>query len=630
MPLKSPHRTPWLSALQTHWGFEALRPHQEGPVQALCSGQDALAVLPTGGGKSLCYQLTGLVRGGVTLVISPLIALMQDQTADLKSRGLRVWNLSGMNTPTGISDAMDNVERSQPCFLFISPERLENSQVTKRLPHLDIRTVAVDEAHCISEWGHDFRPSYRKIARLRKLVPNAVWGAFTATATPQVTEDIREQLELKTPAIFKHSSRRNNLAYSICQSRDPQAMLLRAAHHAKGCGIIYAGTRFLAEKWADRLKKLIPEVTAYHAGLSKEVRKQRLQDWLDNKTRIVVCTSAFGMGIDKPDVRWVFHASIPPNIEAYIQEAGRAGRDGQPSDCVLFTNDRAIQMVGEKIRGSNPADLPVQAVYQSIANHGAVATGSKPEVPTRFDGSEIAEQLDIRASSLNRCLLLLQQAGYIGAIKDAATPSLLISFSTHACTELHELDADAPEDNRLISHLAQLARKGHVKWPLTSLFNAGYEEAHVLETLNRLQTWGILQFKRWNDLKSVEWKQPRQATKDVVIPVEFTQQSYERSVGRWEAFEAYLATTLCRQLVVSHYFGFEDSQACGTCDNCRINSLNTTLPQWIDSIPEDGISINTVLKTLPASRYAVFFEGLKQALDAGEVWMEGQKVLKAQ
>ena len=539
--------------------------------------------------------------------------------------------MGGLRSQQELNDVLDNAERSQPCFLFASPERLENPWIIDRLSNLNIKTVAIDEAHCISEWGHDFRPSYRKIERIRNRLPHAAWGAFTATATPEVARDIHQQLDLQHPAVFRHSSRRENLAFSVCRSRDPEALLIQAAQYASGCGIIYAGTRYQTEKWAHRLKQLTTSVAAYHAGLSKAERKQILDDWLCGKTRIVVCTNAFGMGIDKPDVRWVFHAALPANLESYIQEAGRAGRDGNPSECVLFTNDRAIQIQHERIRNANPSTLPTQEVYQAIANQGAVAIGGQPKSTTSFDLQSIAEKLGASSSEINRCLQLLQQADYFGAIKAESKGALLIAFTAQAQTDLLEIESLDSRAKRLVHHLSTLAKNGQASLDLAKAEADGFQEAHILETLNRLQTWGILQFRRWNQMKSIEWKRPCQAASDVVIPTELTQRSYERSLTGWTSFEAYLKMEECRQLYVSDHFGFEGEERCHNCDNCRIHLLNSDagLQKWIATIPHDGVPINHVLHSLPASRYAVFFEGIKKALESAEVWMEGQTIFKA-
>ena len=415
---------PWSSLLNQFWGFDALRANQLGPVEALCSGQDTIAVLPTGGGKSLCYQLPGLVRGGTTLVISPLIALMQDQLDDLKARGIHAFTLAGISHARTLERILENAERCTPCFLFVSPEKLKGQLVRTRLNRLDIRTVAVDEAHCISEWGHDFRPAYRHLSFARKALPKAAWGCFTATATERVVEDIRENLELQNPAIFRTSTRRDNLTYAVCSIRDAEAMLHQAVFNAIGTGLVYVGTRFQAEKWASRLEGVHGGAEAYHAGLDADTRAQRLKAWANGDLRIIVCTNAFGMGIDKPDVRWVYHAYVPANLESYVQEAGRAGRDGRESECVLFVHPEQFDHRLQQLKRLDPALLPINDTYQFIANQGQVATGTHPDSFTPFDVSSFLERHGHSAQAFNRSLQLLQLSGYFGKIQSVGEASL--------------------------------------------------------------------------------------------------------------------------------------------------------------------------------------------------------------
>ena len=407
--MNSEQPLPWSSLLNQFWGFDALRAHQLGPVEALCSGQDTIAVLPTGGGKSLCYQLPGLVRGGTTLVISPLIALMQDQLDDLKARGIHAFSLAGISNARALERILDNAERCTPCFLFASPEKLKGQLVRTRLERLDIRTVAIDEAHCISEWGHDFRPAYRHLAFVRKALSKATWGCFTATATERVVEDIKVNLELQNPAIFRTSTRRDNLTYAVCSIRDAEAMLHQAVFSATGTGLIYVGTRYQAEKWASRLEGVHGGVEAYHAGLDADTRAQRLKAWASGDLRIIVCTNAFGMGIDKPDVRWVYHAYVPANLESYVQEAGRAGRDGKESECVLFVHPEQFDHRLQQLRRLDPTLLPINDTYQFIANQGQVATGAQPDSFTPFDvspfwnGTAIPPKPSIGACNSSNC-----------------------------------------------------------------------------------------------------------------------------------------------------------------------------------------------------------------------------------
>jgi ATP-dependent DNA helicase RecQ len=625
--MNSKQPLPWSSLLKEFWGFDALRPHQVGPVEAICSGEDTIAVLPTGGGKSLCYQLPGLVRGGVTLVVSPLIALMQDQLDDLKSRGIHAFSLAGVSSQKDIERTLNNAERRNPCFLFASPEKLENKLVQMRLERLGIRTVAIDEAHCISEWGHDFRPSYRHLSAIRTFTAHATWGCFTATATARVVEDIRRNLQLTEPSVFRASTRRENLTYAVCTVRDSEAMLYQAALNSKGSGLIYVGTRYQAEKWAKRLDGVEGGVQPYHAGLDAQVRAQRLKAWTQGDIRIVVCTNAFGMGIDKPDVRWVYHAHIPANLESYVQEAGRAGRDGLRSECVVFMNPEMIERRLEQLKETDPNQLPTNEVYQFLANQGEVAIGAQPNRPSSFDATALASKGDHSMPSINRSLLLLQQAGYVKLIESPSEMSLRITFNERSQSELLEL-ADAPSDEgRLGSYLAPLAVHSTLLRKQKDFTSIGLAWHQVIAALRRMEEWGVLMFTEHQGLQQVEWTQAR-ATGAVTIPPEIGTIPFERSLDRFTAFNTFLESTACRQLSIAHYFGFDDKEPCGHCDNCLAN-LPQVVHQCMGDIPDEGKEFKALIAQVSPSQYNLLIQALKDAEENGRIRFKGRRIFKA-
>lgn len=627
--MNSEQPLPWSSLLNQFWGFDALRAHQLGPVEALCSGEDTIAVLPTGGGKSLCYQLPGLVRGGTTLVISPLIALMQDQLDDLKARGIHAFSLAGISNARALERILDNAERCTPCFLFASPEKLKGQLVRTRLERLDIRTVAVDEAHCISEWGHDFRPAYRHLAVVRKALSKATWGCFTATATERVVEDIKGNLELQNPAIFRTSTRRDNLTYAVCSIRDAEAMLHQAVFSATGTGLVYVGTRYQAEKWASRLEGVHGGAEAYHAGLDADTRAQRLKAWASGDLRIIVCTNAFGMGIDKPDVRWVYHAYVPANLESYVQEAGRAGRDGRESECVLFVHPEQFDHRLQQLRRLDPTLLPINDTYQFIANQGQVATGAQPDSFTPFDVSPFLERYGHSAQAFNRSLQLLQLSGYFGKIQSIGEASLEISFNANSQSELYEI-AEAPtEEGTLAKHLAPSAVHASLRKKQSEWKDTGLAWHQILSGLRRLEEWGILTFSEGHNTQQIEWSQPR-ATGNVTIPSAVGTEPFARSVNRLHAFRDFLDASSCRQLHIAHYFGFEDAAPCGKCDNCLAETEAGATHELLDAIPPEGAAFDEVIRKVPPSRYGVFIQSLKTAEEGGQIRFEKRRIFKAE
>ncbi|MFB6259077.1 MAG: ATP-dependent DNA helicase RecQ, partial [Flavobacteriales bacterium] len=320
--------------LKQYWGFDDFRPLQEDIITSVTEGRDSIALLPTGGGKSLCYQVPGLAMEGICVVISPLIALMKDQVEGLQEKGIAAKALSSGMKRDEIDRILDKAVHQKIRFLYVSPERTLTELFRERFKRMKVNLIAVDEAHCISQWGYDFRPSYLHIAEIRELQPSTPVLALTATATPKVVEDIREKLGGPNAAVFRKSFERKNLAYVVRQSEDKGGSLLRILQNVKGTSIVYARSRKRTESIASFLKKHRISAAAYHAGLDQEKRTKLQQDWLEDRTRVMVATNAFGMGIDKPEVRTVVHLDLPDSPEAYFQEAGRAGRDGKKSYAV--------------------------------------------------------------------------------------------------------------------------------------------------------------------------------------------------------------------------------------------------------------------------------------------------------
>ena len=613
--------------LQRYWGFRTFRDFQQGPVRDLCAGRDVLAVLPTGGGKTVCYQVPGIYRGGLCLVISPLIALMKDQIEGLRRKGIRCDAVTAEGGPRDAERALENAAVGALQFLYVSPERLKSEPFLARLDRMPIRTVAIDEAHCISQWGHDFRPAYREIAALRERKPDAVWGAFTATATAEVFEDIAVQLQLRSPAKHRSNMRRPNLNYGVCASRDAAASLIEAAMKATGTGLVYVGTRIAAERWADRLQRAGISAQAYHAGLDASLKADRQRKWIAGELQVMACTSAFGMGIDKPDVRWVYHAHIPADLESYVQEAGRAGRDGQPSDCVVFPDAALVQETEDRIAQRFPEVSTVRQVYQGLANEGRVAIGDQPEEHTRFSPHAWGAEKGLSVRTIHSVLDLLTASGFIEVREQAAKPSgTWVQLATQAqCTAWIEEQAWGWE-------LLDQLRRSPGALSGVSFDPAAWARNHhrpLQEVVGWMERWDRMGIGEWSPSLpglSIRWLQPRMGADRLALPKSVYTDRRAQLESKWDAMKTYLATTACRAEYLDEYFGTSHRNGvCGTCDRCVCADWNGA--QWAqNNIPVDGIDGHELIKRLPLLMRDCGIQALRGLREEGALHSQGNRV----
>jgi ATP-dependent DNA helicase RecQ len=629
---KSDDKTTIESTLQSFWGFDSLRSYQKAPVKDLLEGHDVIALLPTGGGKSLCFQLPALMRGGLCLVISPLIALMEDQTNQLKLLGARSAALTGSLGRDGIDRVLENARVGGLEFLYMSPERLKDPLFIARAENLDVRTIAIDEAHCISQWGHDFRPEFRNIRDLRDIYPEAVMGAYTATATETVLEDIARQLKLSDARIHKASMRRDNLSYEVSTWGDTESELLDLAKDLSGnagAGLVYVKTRNEADRWAERMKAVGISATSFHAGLETKFKQRRQRDWISNKVNVMACTSAFGMGIDKPDVRWVIHAGAPVNLESYVQEAGRAGRDGKPARCVLFQGDKERKKVQENIESQFPDIKIVRDLYQTVANQGRIAIGDVPTSPSKFNLKEASLKIKCSTFQAKASLRLLERANYFNVIETPRTTLGTLRWLGGRSQVLN------PKNHHTDIVAEWLMRNSVNDAPtLTSPKKLGVaiglKEEIIEVTLRALDAQGRIEWTPNAAEYSIVWHSARIKAANIVLPPPIYDDRKVNAAEKWLSIQQFINLDDCRSLFIESYFdtGQESSSPCGVCDNCTWNKSTTksSLIKSLENSAPSGIDAFTLIRTVPPGHRVHISKLLREMLDSQQIRTIGTTV----
>ena len=571
-----PAETSPLALLREHWGHSAFRPGQEDIINSVLAGQDTLALLPTGGGKSICFQVPALARPGLCLVVSPLIALMKDQVDNLRRRGLKAEAIYAGMSHQEIDHALDNcVYGRNVKFLYVSPERLLTELFQVRVAKMNVGLLAVDEAHCLSQWGYDFRPPYLRIAKLREVLPPGVPViALTATATAQVQADIVAKLKFGVGhRVFRQSFARPKLSYSVLPTEDKLRRLLEVVRGVgpTKTGIVYARTRRQTEDTAAFLQQHRFAAAAYHAGLPADKRTQVQQDWLADKVRLIVATNAFGMGIDKPDVRLVAHLDTPDTLEAYYQEAGRAGRDGQYAFAVLLAGPNDADELRRRTNQSFPPLDTVRRVYQALANYSRTAVGGGELAAFEFDIQQFAETYRIRAVDAHHALRILQREGFVQLNEAVNSPARVHLILNHQ--DLYAFQVANAQHDLLIKALLRL-HGGELFadfQPISENAVATHlrrSVAEVRQQLRYLHTAGILHYQPRQESPQAMFTTPRfDAPK---LPLDQVRMTAARDLARHKtnAVAQYLAGGRCRQQLLLAYFDEADPARCGTCDHC--------------------------------------------------------------
>lgn len=579
--------TNYQSILQKYWGYPDFRGIQQEIIESIGQGKDTLGLMPTGGGKSITFQVPALAMDGVCLVVTPLIALMKDQVQNLRKRGIMAAAIySGMTRPE-IVTTLENCIFGQTKLLYISPERLASELFQTKLRHIKVSFITVDEAHCISQWGYDFRPSYLNIADIKKLKPSAPILALTATATPAVIDDIQERLQFKEKNVFKMSFERKNLTYVVRPTIDKDAEMIHILESVKGSAIVYVRSRKRTKEISDLLEANGIPSTFYHAGLTHSTKDIRQQRWHNDETRVMVATNAFGMGIDKPDVRMVIHYDSPDSIEAYFQEAGRAGRDGKRAYAVLLYDKRDTQKLIKRIDTNFPPKDYIIKVYEDLAYYYQIAAGSGYGHTFSFEIEKFCHIFKHYPLQAHSALVILARAQYIEYETDPESRARLMFLLNR--NELYRLDDLTQQEDALITALLRLYGSLFVDYTFIDLgLVADYSQIPQQEIylmLKSLSQRSILHFIPESKTPYITYTKNRELPEHMVISKEVYEDRKEEFTKRINAMIAYANdTTTCRSKMLLNYFGEKQDHDCGRCDVCLDNNTNQVAEEKIDPV----------------------------------------------
>ena len=557
--------------LKQYWGYDDFRGIQREIIESIGAGHDTLGLMPTGGGKSITFQVPALAQEGVCIVITPLIALMKDQVQNLRSRGIKASAIYSGMSHDQIVVTLENAIFGGVKLLYVSPERLSSDLFQKKLRHIKVSFICVDEAHCISQWGYDFRPSYLAIADIRKQLPDVPVLALTATATPDVVDDIQNRLSFKEKRVYRMSFARKNLAYVVRRTINKEEQLVHILERVNGSAIVYARSRKRTKEYATLLNKAGIKATFFHAGLDDQVKDQRQHQWQDNQVRVMVATNAFGMGIDKPDVRMVIHMDCPDSLEAYFQEAGRAGRDGQKSYAVLLYDDNDKMKLKRRIADNFPEKDYIRNIYDQLAYYYQIGMGSGYNATFEFPVEHFCYTFKRFPVPTVSALRILTRAGYID-YRDEDDTQARVKFNLER-DDLYRLNGNSPQEDAVITALLRT---------YTGLFQdyvyidegilAQYcdlTKQQVYMILSSLSQKRILNFIPQKHIPFIRYTQRRELSERLVISPAVYDDLKARFTERIDRMLEYASSDLvCRSRLLLRYFGETKSCDCGICDVC--------------------------------------------------------------
>ncbi len=608
-----------LAALRKWWGYNSFRPAQQQVIESVCAGRDTLALMPTGAGKSLLYQLPTLLAEGLCIVVTPLVALMKDQTDGLRRRHINAIALHSGMSDRHMEIALDNCVYGDVKFLYISPERIGNATFASRMRLMKVALIAVDEAHCISQWGYDFRPSYLTIARLREAHPETPLLALTASATERVAEDIMHHLRFESGHIIRSDFSRPNISFVVRRTDDKLEQVMRITGSVEGSGIIYVRTREGCEKLAEHLREQGMAATYYHAGLPSVERGIRQDEWQKGKVRVMVATNAFGMGIDKADVRFVIHYDVCSSLENYYQEAGRAGRDGKRSYAVLLAGSDEEEKSLRRLGSEFPDNALIKEIYTKLCTYLQVGYGEGKFASFVFNIHEFCARYKIFHSTAYNALKILQQNGYLTITDEGENPARVMFCVSRddlyaIRIERRELDGVLRALLRLYSGIFSEFRSIDVQ---EIALHTGYSEDMVREQLKQLWRLHVIRYIPKNYSPLVMLTTERVEERDLYISPDTCIRRRKMAEERIESMFRYVANTeQCRSVVLQNYFGQHDATDCGCCDLCLAKrrerqKSGSTIPstqtaKWREEIlsmvgADDQLSVKDIVRHFEAN-----------------------------
>ncbi|MDR6782535.1 ATP-dependent DNA helicase RecQ [Pedobacter africanus] len=620
--------------LKRYWGYDGFRPLQDEIIRSVLNGNDTLALLPTGGGKSICFQVPALVKEGICIVISPLVALMKDQVEGLKAKGIEAVAIYAGMGKREIDILLDNCIYGKIKFLYLSPERLLSELVRVRISYMNVNLIAVDEAHCISQWGYDFRPPYLRVSEIREIHPDVPVLALTATATRFVREDIVEKLQFKKTQVFVQSFARKNLSYVVLDDEDKYKRLISVAANVKGSGLVYVRNRRETAEVAAFLNRNRIAADFYHAGLEKEERFRKQEDWKRNRIRVMVATNAFGMGIDKPDVRFVVHLDLPESLEAYYQEAGRAGRDEKRAYTILLANKSDELSLKARYADSFPDVGEIKKVYHYLGNYFQLAYGAGEGLSFSFDLADFCKRFNTGVMKSMAALKFLEHDGYLTLSENIFLPSRLMFIVGNEDVYRFQIE-NAGYDPLIKTILRSYGGSFDQYVKISEADIAGklrmsYND--VIRMLNNLQEQGMLSYLPQSDQPQLQYIRPRLDFTHMDIDLKYIAQRKQIQQDQISAVLAYAGKKICRSIQLLAYFDEPGADKCGICDVCLAEKKADDAEVLDDKIDFEIVTLlqsepqvlDVLVTAISTGTENERLERIRILLDAGKIKTDGK------